>query len=178
MSSKKTSKQNTIGKVQKLSAGIRQYLSGKVLTLAGKSVTAEDLLKGLDGYVAQLNSTDAAHASWIAEVQTTAALETGEINPQIEALESYLRSLYGATSQTLVSFGLTPKKAPKRTSAEKAETAAKSAATRVARHTLGPKQKASIHGVVAPPASEPSIPSNVSNPQQPTPNTDAIKRNS
>ena len=175
MSSKKTSKQNTIGKVQKLSAGIRQYLSGKVLTLAGKSVTAEDLLKGLDGYVAQLNSTDAAHASWIAEVQTTAALETGEINPQIEALESYLRSLYGATSQTLVSFGLTPKKAPKRTSAEKAETAAKSAATRVARHTLGPKQKASIHGVVAPPAGESQSPSN---PQQPTTSADAIKRNS
>jgi hypothetical protein len=155
---KKKSKQNMIGQVQQLSAGIRQYLSGKVLTLAGKTVTAEQLLDGLDRYVAQLNSTDAAHASWIAEVRATEALETTEINPQIDALEHYLRGLFGSTSQTLVSFGLAPKRPPSRTVAEKAETAAKSAATRVARHTLGPRQKASIHGAATPPAAEPTPP--------------------
>jgi hypothetical protein len=153
---RKGSKQQRIGEMQQLSAGIRQYLSGKILTLAGKTITADDLLKEIDGYVAQLNTTDAAHANWIAEVRATAALEAAAIDPDLEAFESYLRGLYGASSQTLVSFGLAPRKPRTRTVAEKAETAAKSAATRVARHTLGPRQKAAIHGV-APASPEPAV---------------------
>jgi hypothetical protein len=170
---KKGSKQNVIGRMQKLSAGIRQYLAGKLLVLAGKSITAEDLLKEFDDYVAQLNSTDAAHANWLAEVETTEALEVAKIDPDVAALENYLRSLYGASSQTLTSFGLTPKKTKARTVAEKAETAAKQAATRVARHTLGPKQKASIHGAVSP-ASEPTTQAQPATPATPTAET--VKR--
>jgi hypothetical protein len=173
--SKRSSKQNVIGKMQKLSAGMRQYLSGQVLTLAGKPVKVADLLTEFDAYVAQLSSTDVAHGAWLAEVEATEAMENSAVDPHVLALEAYLRSFYGPTSQTLIAFGLTPRKVKERSSAEKAETAEKAAATRVARHTLGPKQKASIHGVVAPPASEPSTPSN---PQPASPTADAIKRNS
>jgi hypothetical protein len=165
--SKRVSKQYVIGRMQRLSAGLRQHLSGQLLTLAGQSVKVEDVLDELDGYVGQLNTTDAAHANWLAEVKATQVLEDGKINPRVAALENYLRSLYGASSQTLDSFGMTPRKVRARTVRAKAESAAKSAATRVARHTLGPRQKAAIHGVVAPP-SETAPPA--------TPSAEAMKR--
>jgi hypothetical protein len=172
--SKRTSKGSAMLKVQKLSAGMRQYLSGQVLTLAGKPVKVADLLTEFDGYIAQLTATDVARGAWLAQVDATTVMEDSAVNTHVSLLESYLRTYYGPTSQTLIAYGLTPRKARDRTGAEMVETAAKSAATRVARHTLGPKQKASIHGVVAPPASEPS------SPQQPTasPNADAPKRSS
>jgi hypothetical protein len=163
--SKRSSKQDVIGKMQKLSAGMREYLSGQVLTLAGKQVKVADLLTEFDAYVAQLNSTDMARGAWLAQVEATTAMETGAVDAHVSLLEAYLRTFYGPTSQTLIAFGLAPRKVRERTAAEKAETAAKSAATRVARHTLGPKQKASIHGVVQPAST-------------PTAIADAIKRDS
>jgi hypothetical protein len=63
--------------------------------------------------------------------------------------------LYGARSQTLLDFGITPAKVPVRTAASKVAAAAKGAATRLARHTMGTKQKAAIHGTVAPAAPVP-----------------------
>jgi hypothetical protein len=149
MSARSKSKANVIVKLQKLSIGLRQYLSGQVLTLAGKKLTVEELLQDIDGYVAQLNSADAAHVAWILEVEAARAMASGKINPEISALENYLRSLYGTSSEALNNFGLAPRKVRPRPIKEMAESIDKAAATRVARHTLGPRQKAKIHGVVA-----------------------------
>jgi hypothetical protein len=168
MSKKSVAKENVIGRMQRLSSGLRQHLSGQVLLLAGASVKADDLVSELDGYVVQLNSTDASEAAWHAQVATTRTLEDSQINPRVSALETYLESLYGPTSATLTDFGLTPRKSKARTVLSKAQAIAKSAATRVARHTLGPREKASIHGTVPP----------ESNPPTPTPSPDAPKRNS
>jgi hypothetical protein len=166
---KRVSKQNVIGKMQKLSAGMRQYLVGQVLTLAGKPVKVADLLTEFDTYVAQLTATDVARGAWIAQVEATTAMEENAVDAHVSLLENYLRTYYGPSSQTLIAYGLTPRKVRARTVAEKAETAVKSAATRVARHTLGPRQKDAIHGAVEP---EPSTPA-----AAPTASPDAAKRN-
>jgi hypothetical protein len=168
------SKKNVIVKMQRLSAGLRQYLSGQLLNLAGKSIKAEDMAKQLDGYVAQLASNDATKNAWTAQLEVTRVLED-TLDPQITALEKYLQSLYGPSSSTLGNYGLTPQKARTRTVKEKGEAIDKGAATRVARHTLGPRQKAAIHGVVEP---ETSPPTTSSNPPSPPTSADAIKRNS
>ena len=55
MTKKKGSKQNVIGKMQRLSAGLRQNLSGQLMVLAGESMKVADLLTEFDAYVAQLN---------------------------------------------------------------------------------------------------------------------------
>jgi hypothetical protein len=174
MSTKSESKQNVIGRMQRLATGLRQHLSGQLLLLAGKSVKADDLVSQLDGYVAQLAATFASEATWHAQVLATRTMEDSQINPQVSALETYLLSLYGPTSPTLSDFGLTPRKARARTVKSKAEALDKSAATRVARHTLGPRQKASIHGAVPPESSPPAASSPPSSPTSP----DAPKRNS
>jgi hypothetical protein len=156
MTNKKGSKQNVIGKMQRLSAGLRQNLSGQVLVLAGKSVKIADLLTEFDDYVAQLNATDVARGAWLTQVEATAVMEDTAVDAHVSLLESYLRTYYGPTSQSLIEYGLTPRKVRERTGAEKVEAAAKSAATRVARHTLGPRQKAGIHGSVPPAPQSPS----------------------
>jgi hypothetical protein len=166
MSTRSTAKQNVIGKLQRLSAGLRKLLGGQTIVLAGKSVKVDDLLKVFDAYIAQLATTDQAHSDWLTQVAVTRAMENGQVNPQVASLEDYLRSFYGPTSQTLTSFGLAPRKARARTAKTNIEAAEKNAATRVARHTLGPRQKAAIHG---------TEPAETTPPTTPTP--DAPKRN-
>jgi hypothetical protein len=57
----------------------------------------------------------------------------------------------------LAKFGLTPRQRPVTTPEVKVAAAVKAAATRAARHTMGPKEKAKIKGTVAPTA--PATPS-------------------
>src|SRR5580693_9503349 len=64
----------------------------------------------------------------------------------IQDLGDYVRAMYGNSNVVLGEFGMAPRKRAKATVATKQEAIAKSAATRVARHTAGPKQKAKIHG--------------------------------
>jgi hypothetical protein len=65
-------------------------------------------------------------------------------------VKSFLRALYGAGNEALADFGMTARPPRKPTVPTKAAAVEKSAATRTARHTLGTRQKAAIHG--APPA--------------------------
>jgi len=69
----------------------------------------------------------------------------------------------GQNSTGFASLGFEPRTPKKATPAVKVEAIAKGAATREARHTTGPKQKAKIHGTVPEPTPAPSpvTPSNV-----------------
>jgi hypothetical protein len=71
------------------------------------------------------------------------------VAPVIRDYQSYLVSLLGNAPSTLADYGLAPRKvrAPL-TSEQKAAAAAKSAATRAARHTMGTVQKKGVKGNV------------------------------
>ena len=80
----------------------------------------------------------------------TAELIEGDKRSAIAVLHAFVVNQFGATNGALADFGMKPRTTKQRTSAQKAETAQKAAATRTARHTVGPRQKAQIHGAPAP----------------------------
>ena len=94
------------------------------------------------------SATIAARAKWL----TAAAAEnekTTEAESILLGLKSHLVTTYGAKSQVVADFGFTPK--TKKTTAKTTAAAVdKRAATRVARGTVGKKEKLKITGVVAP----------------------------
>lgn len=68
-------------------------------------------------------------------------------------IKSLVMGQFGDTpdsAKMLDEFGYTPRKPRAKSVKVKAAAADKAAATRVARHTLGPKAKAKVKGVVAP----------------------------
>jgi hypothetical protein len=71
------------------------------------------------------------------------------MDPELAALTSYLEGIYGAQSSILADYGIKPKKPYKRTVKSKVTAAEKDAATRLARDTMGPREKEAIHGTVA-----------------------------
>ena len=73
--------------------------------------------------------------------------------PVVRGLRNYILSLY-KDAATLADFGLVPRKPPKAPlTTTAAEALAKRKATRVARHTMGRRQKLAIKGTVPAPAS-------------------------
>ena len=66
------------------------------------------------------------------------------------SLKKYVVAHWGESSPVLADFGFTPRKLAQKTVAEKFQTVEKQLATRAARHTMGSRQKAAIHGSIAP----------------------------
>jgi hypothetical protein len=149
MRRRKISAEKTIGRMKTTAGGLKQLLAGQTLILNGSPLKVDDLIAEIDSYIAQLGTTAKAHASWLAEVRTTRRAET-QLSTRLAALHTYLAATLGAASPTLVHFGFEPRKPPKRTVRAKAVVVAKSLATRAQRHTMGPRQKAQIHGTVTP----------------------------
>jgi hypothetical protein len=96
-----------------------------------------------------------ARAAWLALSKANAA-KIAAANAMIVGLHTCLRNMYGDSSPTLVDFGMKPKAVKARTGAAKVTAAQKAAATRLARHTLGPRQKAAIKGAAPAPAPAPA----------------------
>src|SRR5207237_10065472 len=71
-------------------------------------------------------------------------------------LRQTIRVAFANSVDLLGRYGLTPKKARVISPEASVAAAAKARATRLARHTMGPKQKAQIQGTVEVPANAPS----------------------
>ena len=71
---------------------------------------------------------------------------------------------YGGDPAALADFGLPVRKKGVLTPAQKLASAAKARATRLARHTMGSKQKAAITGAPAPAVTTPAASSGVTSP--------------
>jgi len=128
------------------------------LTFGGATYTPAALVQLFQSLDDATTSMDAAKAKWQDALKSQRNTKA-TVGPVKKAYQSYLVSLYGNAVETLADFGLTPRKAPApQTAVQKATAAAKRAATRAARHTLGPKQKAGIKGTVATPATPVAAP--------------------
>ena len=66
----------------------------------------------------------------------------------VASLGANLLASFAGNLDTLAKFGLTPRQKPFATPDAKVAAAAKAKATRAARHTMGPKQKATVKGTV------------------------------
>jgi hypothetical protein len=145
-----------LARIPVLVAAIKKYLAGKTLVLNGVTITAEELINSLLAYAAALTTSNEVHAQWGDTVAAARKLEP-TANTQILGLENYVRMMYGNAKAVLGAFGMAPRKVAKRSAATQAEANERSLATRVARHTVGPKEKAKIHGEVPPAPQTPEV---------------------
>ena len=124
------------------------FKSATSFTFGGVDYTAKKVQQILQSRIDAASATIAARAKWL----TAAAAEnekTTEAESILLGLKSHLVTTYGAKSQVVADFGFTPK--TKKTTAKTTAAAVdKRAATRVARGTVGKKEKLKITGVVAP----------------------------
>jgi hypothetical protein len=118
-----------------------------VLHVHGRPLRAAELSKRLREHAQLIAQAAATHARWLREVAQERALAQ-ELKAEIAVAAHYVTHTFGAASEAYIDFGL----AEQRTNAPTVETKAlaveKRAATRAARHTMGPKQRLEIHGDV------------------------------
>jgi hypothetical protein len=134
------------------------------MTLLGQSLTPAAIVSVLQERIATGQAAIAADASRNAPIVTDAA-ELTRTDALVSALRQVVQGMYKQTPGTLADFGLKDRKVTKPSVETLAAAAAKSKATRAARHTMGKKQKQAIHGNVA--SAAPATPSPAS-PAQPT----------
>jgi hypothetical protein len=125
-------------------------------TIGSKKLATTDLVTLLEKRIQSAKAVGSARATWLAAVAADRDLRS-ESDPVISGVRQALRTMFGSAVDTLAVFGLEPRKvrAPQ-TPEEKAAAVQKAEATRKARMTLGPKQKAKIKGTV--PATAPATP--------------------
>jgi hypothetical protein len=147
---------------QQLITATKKYLA-KVpeITVAGSSLTPDQitnqLQKIVDIHTEATSAKATAKAKVAAEDTSLASLRTF-----VNAYKTYVKGAFATTPDVLADFGLSTKARTPLTVEAKTAAAAKRAATRAARHTMGSVQKKSVKGnvtgvVVTPTTSVPSV---------------------
>jgi hypothetical protein len=134
-----------IAMLGKLIAGLQKHPPPAGVTIDGKSYTAAQVEGILQPIIDAMNAAVAAKAMFLETAHASDAAYAAN-QAFVRDLKQTLQITYGSQASTLADFGLTPRKKPTMTAAEKAEAAVKAAATRKARNTMGAKQKAKITG--------------------------------
>jgi hypothetical protein len=121
------------------------------MLIGGASMTIPQVLAKMQAILEMLNSVTAAKTAY----QHAIATRKGELvadHAFYSNVVAYLKQAFGPTDQTtLAEFGILPPKAKaKPSTTTRAIAAAKAAATRKARGTMGKKQKAAITTTPAP----------------------------
>jgi len=166
---KATTQADTLAQLQGLILGLQKQLPSGQFTLVSTVYTTPALVTALQGTVATLTALAAAHAALKVALAAWDA-EEAKMGPVVLALRRTLQSMYVNAPDTLLGFGVEPRKVPApRTAAEKAASAAKAKATREARGTTSKKQKLTVSGnvtgvtitpITAPTAAPPGQPAN------------------
>ncbi len=155
---------------QKLETGIQQNLTS-VITIGGTKYTATQLAAVFQARIDARNAVDVAKGAYqkaLAALSTEIATSKG----LVAGTKSVLLVMFMGAPDTLAEMGLSERKTPVKNVAVKAGAIEKSLATRVARHTTGPKARLKVTGVAAAPAAAaPAVA--VSSPTAPTPVTAA-----
>ena len=139
----------------KIATGVNHNVTSPIL-LGGQSTTPAQLVAVFTDAVQASTDLDAARLVYQQKLKAQQAAFATAYTTEL-TLKSYVYGVYGKDNPVVTQFGFTVAKAGVKSVQVKAEASLKSAATRVARHTMGPKQKAGIHGTVPPvvPATEP-----------------------
>ncbi len=119
------------------------------MLLVGAVVPTNDLVATLQSRIDARKTTESTRASWQTAVKAERDLED-KTKTVVSALKQSLLAAFAGDIETLTKFGLTSRRQHVPTPDEKVAAAEKAKATRAARHTMGPKQRAAIKGVVPP----------------------------
>jgi hypothetical protein len=140
--------------------------STKTVVIAGKIWKPKDLVQTFESQIDALQASNAAHQAWLQSVSDQRSAYAA-IVPLLKGLRAYLAALYGETSQTYRNFGFAPPQKAKPSTETRSAALQQSRATRLARGTMGKKQRLAIKGTVpvtAPAATSPSEPSTTTAP--------------
>jgi len=133
---------------QHVIAGMAKHLTGTTqLTILGESFTPTELAAKLQSIVALRSDVEAAKATTKAKLVAEAA-NMPALRALMSATVTYVKAAYGNSPDVLADFGIQPKARVPLTVEAKVAAAAKRAATRAARHTMGKQQKKAIKGDV------------------------------
>jgi hypothetical protein len=138
------------------------------IVISGTSVTTKDIIATLQARIASANAVLSTRATWQATVQADRQ-EHDKTKTFVSGLKQALLVAFAGKIDTLADFGLTPRKVTALTPDQKVARAKLNLATREARHTMGPKQKAEIHGTVPAPVPVTPAPTPAPAPQPPAP---------
>ncbi len=140
---------NQQGKDQEVIQGVQKDLSTVAsLPLAGTTYTPASFTALVQSRIDAGNQVVTTKAAWLNAVKTYETIDT-QATVAVHDLKQYVIGSFGAASSKLADFGFTPRKVVVLTPAQKAAAAAKRAATRKARGTMGPKAKLKITGATA-----------------------------
>jgi hypothetical protein len=157
------SKETDVALAKQLIAGFKQHMSTvSSLTVVGVPYTPAQVEAFLQELIDLRAAVDDAKSSTKAKIATENA-QAPALRSQMAALVAIVKGSFANQPDVLADFGLKPKKAvTPLTIGQLADAAAKRAATRAARHTMGPKQKQKVKGtittIVTPPAADAPAP--------------------
>jgi hypothetical protein len=145
-------------RLRKVLAGMGKHFQNvPAMTIAQVVYKVTDLEALFQKDIAASDAADQAKAAWLASVQAEQTSHQ-QVDPLLAGVKQYVLLTWGHSkdaSGTLEDFGYAPRKVPTVTPEVKAAATAKAQATRKARGTMGPKQKAKVKGTVAaPPAGD------------------------
>ena len=106
-----------------------------------------DLQSKLQLRIDQAKAVEAARATWQNAVKADREART-QAKTFVSSLKQTVLAAFVGQIDALADFGLSPRKAAVVSADAKVAAALKAKATRAARHTMGPKQKAGIKGAV------------------------------
>jgi hypothetical protein len=133
---------------QKLIAGIAKHLKkGTTLVVAGEKYTPADIAKVLQRRIATTAQVVVAQAGWRKAVAEERDL-INETHQTVSQIRQALEIMFAGSPEVLADLGIAQRKARLRSLDEKALARSKALATRLARHTMGPRAKAAVHGAV------------------------------
>jgi hypothetical protein len=134
-------------RVTKALAGVNQYLPAATnLVLNGKSMAQPEIVKALQDVLQLFSDLRSTRATAQAQLKTVRT-ELIPGHALYTALEKAVQAFLGKGNPMLAQFGYALGNRKPRTGATNVKAQAKSQLTRALRHTMGPKQKASIQAV-------------------------------
>jgi hypothetical protein len=143
-------KNDQAARVKQLILGTTKHYpnASDTLQVGGASFTVSGLTQLMQSFVNAREAVEASKAATTATVQTERTQSTARL-AVIRSFETVVRGTFGTQADVLADFGLAPPKARVPLTAEqKAVAAARRAATRAARNTMGKNQKKDIKGNV------------------------------
>ena len=140
----KTNNTTTILFLTTLINGLTTLQPNSSFTIAGVTYTTAQLVKIFQQIIAALSGVATAKAAWMKASQSSHALQS-QYGVVVEGMKHVLQVEASNDLTLLDAYGLTPPK-PKGPKSPKVKAAAadKAAATRTARHTMGPKARLRI----------------------------------
>jgi hypothetical protein len=123
--------------------GLSKYYAGKSLMLGGTSWQAKDIVAAFDAEHAHAAEAERLHVQWLEAVQTFR--KTVQTNHRIRLnIKAAMRASHGPESAVYATFGFNPRERQKPTVQTALAAVEKRRATRAARGTKGPRQRAKI----------------------------------